>query len=240
MRTKGKGFTLIELLVVIAIIAILAAILFPVFASAKQKANQAKCMSNLRQVAMGFMFYVDSNNETWPTLYWTTEWRGGDWYPPFVGKTTNGWVDMVHPYVRNKRGVQLCPSNPTWFNGASWLPFKSANYMYNHHLGFTKVAASGYPSHPNVGQKCAAIKRSSRIVALSDGSTWDQGRSFDPGYDGHLLPEGAQGAKAGTAPQMRVVHNNGCNFIWCDGHVSWVHVNQMKPSMWYWDPRYTP
>lgn len=240
MKKGKRGFTLIELLVVIAIIAVLAAILFPVFASAKERARMATCSSNLKQVAMGFMLYVESNNETWPRLYWTTEYGGGAWYPPFVGKTYNGWVDMVNPYIKSKGGVQLCQSNPKWFNNISWLSFKKTNYMYNHHLGYTKVATSGYPEHPNVGQKSSAIVNASRIVAVSGGSTWDEGRAFDPGHDGRLLPPGAQGANAGNAPQMRTVHNNGCNFVWCDGHVSWLSVSQMKPSMWFWDPKYTP
>jgi prepilin-type N-terminal cleavage/methylation domain-containing protein len=73
MRTRNsKGFTLIELLVVIAIIAILAAILFPVFAKAREKARQTKCLSNQRQIALGIMMYVQDNNETLPAA--ATAW----------------------------------------------------------------------------------------------------------------------------------------------------------------------
>src|ERR671916_3232132 len=66
LRTKRNGFTLIELLVVIAIIAILAAILFPVFAQAREKARQASCLSNVKQIGLAAMMYVQDYDETYP------------------------------------------------------------------------------------------------------------------------------------------------------------------------------
>jgi len=67
-RTALRGFTLIELLVVIAIIAILAAILFPVFAQAREKARQASCLSNIKQIALGTMMYIQDNDEAFPRM----------------------------------------------------------------------------------------------------------------------------------------------------------------------------
>jgi len=90
---KSKGFTLIELLVVIAIIAILAAILFPVFAQAKKAAQKSTCASQLNQIALGTLAYTNDN---------------GDRFPP-TGWTTGGWMDRVYPYIRN-RNVTHCPS----------------------------------------------------------------------------------------------------------------------------------
>jgi len=93
----SKGFTLIELLVVIAIIAILAAILFPVFARAREKARQASCMSNLKQIGTALIMYTDDYDGCYT--------RGQFW--PFTSVHT--WVDAVEPYVKNTQ-VFRCPS----------------------------------------------------------------------------------------------------------------------------------
>src|SRR3954465_1382903 len=96
---KRLGFTLIELLVVIAIIAILAAILFPVFAKAREKARQISCVSNLKQMGLGIMQYVQDNDECMipRTLYY----NGSD----------HVWTQLMQPYVKNQNIFQ-CPSNP--------------------------------------------------------------------------------------------------------------------------------
>src|SRR5438876_5300704 len=88
MRSK-KAFTLIELLVVIAIIAILAAILFPVFAQAREKARQATCASNLKQIGTAFMLYTQDYDETFPPT---------DYDDAVLGRIT--WPTLVNPYVR--------------------------------------------------------------------------------------------------------------------------------------------
>jgi prepilin-type N-terminal cleavage/methylation domain-containing protein len=91
-----RGFTLIELLVVIAIIAILAAILFPVFARAREKARQASCGSNVKQIALGVLMYVQDYDEMFSNLGWCTTPR-------------LYWWDNVMPYVKNSQ-LFLCPS----------------------------------------------------------------------------------------------------------------------------------
>jgi len=103
-----KGFTLIELLVVIAIIAILAAILFPVFARAREKAKQASCLSNMKQIVLGAHMYVSDYDDnlighiagrrddpTWP------------WGAPYYM-----WHQQIYPYVKNLQ-LFVCPSMPT-------------------------------------------------------------------------------------------------------------------------------
>ena len=106
--TRRAGFTLIELLVVIAIIAILAAILFPVFTRAKHAALVNVCVNNLKQMAIGMQTYVDDNNGRFP-------WAGADEYnrhppgrPPFgLGGSTTGWI-AIKKYLRNTE-VRWCP-----------------------------------------------------------------------------------------------------------------------------------
>ncbi|BDI33618.1 hypothetical protein CCAX7_56690 [Capsulimonas corticalis] len=95
-----KGFTLIELLVVIAIIAILAAILFPVFAKAREKARQISCLSNEKQLGLGLLQYNQDYDETFPC---------GVAYDLSLG---SGWAGAIYPYVKSA-GVYHCPDDPT-------------------------------------------------------------------------------------------------------------------------------
>jgi prepilin-type N-terminal cleavage/methylation domain-containing protein/prepilin-type processing-associated H-X9-DG protein len=104
---KHKAFTLIELLVVIAIIAILAAILFPVFAQARDKARQATCLSNLKQMGTALMMYTQDHDETYPPTY-----TYGD---PTATSNLDGtgihhWSGFIQPYVKNVR-IFVCPSD---------------------------------------------------------------------------------------------------------------------------------
>lgn len=103
MFTKSKGFTLIELLVVIAIIAILAAILFPVFAKAREKARQSACLSNMKQIGLGLMQYVSDYDEVYPLSYY---------YPNGTGGSTGycQWSAMIKPYVTSNQ-VWVCNSD---------------------------------------------------------------------------------------------------------------------------------
>ena len=106
-RNPGGGFTLIELIVVIAIIAILAAILFPVFAQAREKARQTSCLSNMKQMGLGVMQYVQDYDETYPYAYINT---GGASASTSFGYTQ--WTGMIQPYVKNE-GIFVCPSDPS-------------------------------------------------------------------------------------------------------------------------------
>ncbi len=98
---RRSGFTLIELLVVIAILAILASILFPVFARAREKARQASCLSNLKQIALGVMMYAQDHDEL--LCYYQR---------PFG----YAWWDDLQPYLKNTQ-IQVCPSKSDWNPG---------------------------------------------------------------------------------------------------------------------------
>jgi len=110
---RRRGFTLIELLVVIAIIAILAAILFPVFAQAREAARKSACLQNLKQIGTAFIMYAQDYDETFPLPYsnsavpWTVQGPN----PEPINNSAFGWGDMIMPYVKNV-GIFQCPSNP--------------------------------------------------------------------------------------------------------------------------------
>ena len=118
-RTRRPAFTLIELLVVIAIIAILAAILFPVFAQAREQARQTTCLCNLKQLGTGLMMYAQDYDETLPA--WPFSGKPGGVFndPRFRVWGYSLWVDAVMPYVKN-RAVFSCPDGPRLNRWSSW------------------------------------------------------------------------------------------------------------------------
>jgi prepilin-type N-terminal cleavage/methylation domain-containing protein/prepilin-type processing-associated H-X9-DG protein len=155
---RRRGFTLIELLVVIAIIAILAAILFPVFAQAREKARGASCLSNTKQILTGVMMYLQDNDEL-PSGDPNT--GQGTWFMPTGAGSFRPWMEAIDPYIKNTQ-VWLCPSAPKEVSGYSsifgtvpagvkvvahyvWTPFNRFSY-YGGWGGSTKFA--GYPN-PN-------------------------------------------------------------------------------------------
>jgi prepilin-type N-terminal cleavage/methylation domain-containing protein/prepilin-type processing-associated H-X9-DG protein len=121
-----KAFTLIELLVVIAIIAILAAILFPVFAQARERARAISCISNCKQIGTATMMYVQDYDET----FWWQPWPGGNQtIDPYLNipQPSLGFYDVLQPYVKNQ-GVFACPSNTD--------AYYAGNYPYNYRVGY--------------------------------------------------------------------------------------------------------
>ncbi len=115
---RKRGFTLIELLVVITIIAILAAILFPVFARAREKARASGCQSNLKQIGLAILQYVSDYDDVLPIGSYNS--------PPLTGIR---WMHQIYPYVKNAQ-IFTCPSDPT----RTWDPSaygNAGNYGYN-------------------------------------------------------------------------------------------------------------
>ncbi len=136
-KRMRKGFTLIELLVVIAIIAILAAILFPVFARAREKARQTSCLSNLKQLALGHMMYVQDYDERF--LY--------GWNAVYACSST--WEGFLQPYIKND-GICECPSGPGWSSYSS-----PGNYAWVYdHLRMQKLATLSRAGSPSEYYLC--------------------------------------------------------------------------------------
>jgi prepilin-type N-terminal cleavage/methylation domain-containing protein/prepilin-type processing-associated H-X9-DG protein len=222
-QARGKGFTLIELLVVIAIIAILAAILFPVFAQARENARKASCQSNLKQFGTAFAMYKQDY----------------DGYFPFGGWLPNGnngsreWQNTVAPYIKNK-GVYRCPSSSELdedpADPTAWHWNRNpVSYMYNNFL-----AVDGNPVNES------AVVASADCVLMSDGhSDWGGLAGIDwMGRPNTVwLMENTYFGK-----QARLIdgwgdhtwglprHQNGANFCFTDGHVKWSKVinDEMK------------
>lgn len=155
-----RGFTLIELLVVIAIIAILAAILFPVFAKAREKARQASCLSNCKQLGTAFMMYVQDYDEKYN--YWTT--GDGDASPG-----AQPWWVVIQPYTKNGQ-IYVCPS------------VTATGPFVGYHNSASVPYFPGYGMNPNIqyvanGLAMAAIKYPAQLVVLADschpmGDSW--------------------------------------------------------------------
>jgi prepilin-type N-terminal cleavage/methylation domain-containing protein len=166
-----SGFTLIELLVVIAIIAILAAILFPVFAAVRDRARMTSCGSNMRQLALGVMMYTQDHDETLPMV---TNYAIPTAAPDRV------WMATVQPYVKNA-GIFLCPSAenaafaPDW-NGRGTLPLG-----YNSLTGYDPLGVEA----PTSVMPLAGLDEPARAVLFAEtpsGPTANKyrGYTFDP------------------------------------------------------------
>jgi prepilin-type N-terminal cleavage/methylation domain-containing protein/prepilin-type processing-associated H-X9-DG protein len=134
---RFKAFTLIELLVVIAIISILAAILFPVFARARENARRASCQSNQKQIALGITMYVQDYDETFPPHY------PAGFTPAYAGQ----WENVSEPYVKSTQ-LYICPSDSTHLRTTtSLINSNNLSYGYNYaYLNYKKLAAINYPS----------------------------------------------------------------------------------------------
>lgn len=194
-----RGFTLIELLVVIAIIAILAAILFPVFARAREKARQSSCLSNVKQIALSTMMYSQDYDERMPLKYFTTGVSGAIKYPGGNSSAHSIWPLPVYPYINN---IQI-------FNCPSYSFKWSGNYS-----GTSAYGISDYID----GAALADIDEPAATILTADTFTEEDGMSYRISRTISLTP----GGKVRAAVSDR--HNGGANFGFCDGHAKWQSV----------------
>ncbi|MEN6304042.1 MAG: DUF1559 domain-containing protein [Armatimonadia bacterium] len=210
---KRSGFTLIELLVVIAIIAILAAILFPVFAKAREKARQTSCLSNIKQIAVGLLSYAQDYDERLPVKWW--------WYvhtPAGYTMSTNymTWAEAINPYVKNDQLFQ-CASRQ--FSQAN-MPYNTFPFAYNYN-GANGVPTGDLPSSGLDWCPLGTIGSPATTIAIYDGWTMD---TWWPAADQAALINHQPGSVPWTTTHWDIVlrHNDGTNVAFVDGHAKWL------------------
>ncbi len=231
-RSISRAFTLIELLVVIAIIAILAAILFPVFARARENARRSSCLSNLKQIGLGVLQYTQDYDENFPLAVTGASVASG---------SPIGWADSIQPYLKSLQ-IYQCPSDTT---NQNVNPAQSGytDYWYNCRLSATQdTSGSNYNTPVNL----AALAQASLTIMNGDGGTGieaGQGNGaagfrdtasyrtngrVEGGVGGadavnRPTSNGGSGISASRAVVFR--HLEGTNFLFADGHAKWYKSN---------------
>jgi prepilin-type N-terminal cleavage/methylation domain-containing protein/prepilin-type processing-associated H-X9-DG protein len=199
LNRQRKAFTLIELLVVIAIIAILAAILFPVFARARENARRASCQSNLKQIGLGIMQYTQDYDERLPASTANNGLPNGD--------NSHSLSYYVQPYIKSTQ-VFKCPSDTTT---------TATSYGYN----YVYLASSGLPKAISIAQ----IQNVAQTLMLMD--SYNVG-TYDFIYAARYWRSNGGSPVYATAPSTTDAYQHGnaddkhldtINTLWCDGHV---------------------
>ena len=226
-QKRRAAFTLIELLVVIAIIAILAAILFPVFARARENARRSSCQSNLKQIGLGMLQYVQDYDERFvPTTVFGGS--GASTAPPYA--SPRGWADAIYPYTKSVQ-INQCPSesrpgsdNPN--DGVS-ATGSFTDYGYNNSIGVNGVAAGTPLSLAQAPRASLSVMVFESVSGTAN--QWANGCQLltacptaesSVNFARALIPDTASNSATTNIPSAGR-HLEGHNFLFVDGHVKW-------------------
>jgi prepilin-type N-terminal cleavage/methylation domain-containing protein/prepilin-type processing-associated H-X9-DG protein len=223
---ESRGFTLIELLVVIAIISILAAILFPVFARARENARRASCMSNLKQIGLGILQYTQDYDEKYPTnanldpsaAVANSNLPG---YKFIIKDSSSGaiypkaptWMDFIYSYVNNTQ-IFVCPSASD-----STTP----SYGYSSAIGgYYKYAFTGtsVPAIRTAALLSELLRPAESIMVVDDNFAYSW--NANPSTYGNSARSTTESGRSVVAP-----HLDGGNICYADGHAKWQPIAKM-------------
>lgn len=208
---RKHGFTLIELLVVIAIIAILAAILFPVFARARENARKSTCQSNMKQLGMATMQYAQDYDESYHFAYTITP--------------TVYFPQALQPYLKSM-DVFVCPSDPD-----IWVPVTGIRLSYICNYNVHPPGDTAQPTPVRMAQ----VSRPSETISMAenaDGSTTN--RQPDCQYAWGCQGGGVSSGYNRWARVGRTRHSEGANYVFADGHVKWMKPDAAANEALHW------
>lgn len=214
------GFTLIELLVVIAIIAILAAILFPVFARAREQARQTSCLSNLRQIGLAWLMYADDHGDTVvPHGYFAPE-------PAPRYNDDNGglwdWPVLLQPYIRNRQ-IYECPSYPGIIYD---LPGSGTDLPYPVFYTLARTASIDCAVSPAQRVQLGRVTKPSEKIVITD--KWHN----DSIWTNVIIPGEREDWQGHEDSYVGYWHNEGANYLFMDGRVQWHAKHTTTETMW--------
>lgn len=242
MKQHTRAFTLIELLVVIAIIAILAAILFPVFAQAKSAAKKVSCLSNIKQIGTASFIYNGDYDDMAPPIVVSTsngpEMQQSYWFGGFYVNFMNMGVDyrpqlgLLYPYMKSQP-ITGCPESATKLSVDSsqlWpTPPFNVTGAQNVPVGYGANANVWKSSGPAVSM--TSIDSVAETILLADAVRFGSG--------GQLLMGINVSEVNMFSPGTYGVHGGKANVAWVDGHAKTMHVT-MRPANYYSNPDIRP
>jgi prepilin-type N-terminal cleavage/methylation domain-containing protein/prepilin-type processing-associated H-X9-DG protein len=225
MRKRRNGaFTLIELLVVIAIIVVLAAILFPVFARARENARRSSCQSNLKQIGLGIMQYTQDYDEIMPGAWYGSSSVASD-------ATNYKWMDVIQPYVKSEQ-LFACPSASNY----KYVRQSGSNYGgYVINNAYWQKTATRQPPVSDFGNSgapyttsLAAIQASSTTVLATDREPLSS-RAIAETYAifWEVTPPSITGTNPRQLDNLAERHLNTVNTLFCDGHVKSMKLDTL-------------
>lgn len=227
---RRKGFTLIELLVVIAIIAILAAILFPVFARARENARRASCQSNLKQIGLGTMMYLQDHDERYPFGKQARAGLDSSWSSTVIPNdhewaTASNifWPLFITPYTKSIQ-VYRCPSSS--YNSRAFYGHYGANILMLRDDGgtATALAQAAIPSVTTTYMIMDAGRyrlNPTDVKRVAGGGDCEYLPGTGPGSAANL-PALASGCSVSPQDYTNGRHFGGVNMVFADGHVKWL------------------